>query len=95
MQESTEKQPVYAVVDKTRKKERKKAEDPQNKEAKTESLVHSHGYETPPPTVEYLHTAIKKPKCCEPKGEEEIPPVPPHTVEELYTAILKMPKGNA
>ena len=96
VQESTEKQPVYAVVDKTRKKNRKKAEDQQSKEAKTESLVYSYGYETSPHTVEYLYTAIKKqPKGCEPKGEEETPPIPPHTVEELYTAILKMPKGNA
>ena len=96
VQESTKKQPVYAVVDKTRKKERKKAEDPQSKEAKTESLTSSHGYETSSPhTVEYLYTAVKKkPKGCETKGEEETPPIPPHTVEKLYTAVQKKPKSR-
>ena len=86
VQESTKKQPVYAVVDKTRKKERKKAEDPQSKEAKTKSLVSLYGYET-----SSLYTAVKKkPKSC-----EETPPIPPHTIEEMYTAVQKKPKADS
>ena len=46
-----------------------------------------------PHTIEELYAAVKKkPKGCEPKGEEETPPIPPHTVEELYTAVQKKPK---
>ena len=49
-----------------------------------------------PHTIEELYTAIKKPKDCEPKGEEEKPPTPPpHTVEELYTAVQKKPKSKS
>ena len=49
-----------------------------------------------PHTIEELYTAIKKPKGCEPKGEEEKPPTPPpHTVEELYTAVQKKPKSKS
>ena len=50
-----------------------------------------------PYTIEQLYTAIKKkPKDCEPKGEEEAPPTPPpHTVEELYTAVMKKPNSGA
>jgi hypothetical protein len=47
-------------------------------------------------TIEQLYTAVKKPKLCEPKGDEEIPPIPPpHTVEELYTAIQKKTKSRS
>ncbi len=50
-----------------------------------------------PHTIEQLYTAVKKePKVCEPKGEEETPPIPPpHTIEELYTAIQKKPKSRS
>ena len=51
---------------------------------------------SPHSMLEDLYTAIKKPKDCEPKGEEETPPIPPpHTVEELYTAVQKNPKSNS
>ena len=47
-------------------------------------------------TIEELYTAVKRrPKGCEPKNEEGIPPKPPHTIEELYTAVEKNPKGIA
>ena len=47
-------------------------------------------------TIEEMYTAVKKkPKGCEPKGEEETPPIPPHTVEELYTAVQKKPKSRS
>jgi hypothetical protein len=46
-----------------------------------------------PHTIEELYTAVKKPKVCEPKGDEEIPP--PHIVEELYTAVQKKPKSRS
>ena len=46
-----------------------------------------------PHTTEELYTVIKKkPKGCEPKGEEKTLPIPPHTVEELYTAVQKKPR---
>ena len=46
-----------------------------------------------PHTIKDLYAAIKKkPKVCEPKGEEETPPIPPYTVEELYTAVQTKPK---
>ena len=49
-----------------------------------------------PHTIKELYTAVKKPNNCEPKGEEEAPPIPsPHTVEELYTAVQKKPKSNS
>jgi hypothetical protein len=50
-----------------------------------------------PYTIEELYTAVKKkPKDCEPKGEEETPPTPPpHTVEELYIAVQKKPKKRS
>ena len=48
-----------------------------------------------PHTIEELYTAVKKkPKDCEPKSEEETPPMPPYTVEELYTAVQKKPKSR-
>ena len=51
---------------------------------------------SPHSMLEDLYTAIKKPNYCEPKGEEEIPPIPPlHTVEELYTAVQKKPKSRS
>ena len=104
--ESTSEQPTYAAVD-TSKKELKLKEDAKCKAAEKGPPVSPYSGTsmqekkenatkqeiTSPHTIEQLYTAVKKPKDCEPKGEEEVPPIPPpHTVEELYTAVQKKPK---
>ena len=96
LHKSTSNQPIYAAVDKTKKKfkRQRKKEDPQCKSAEKGSLVSLYGHKVSSPhTIEDLHTAIKeKPKDCELKGEDKTPPVPSHTDEELYTAVQKKSK---
>ena len=109
--ESTSEQPTYAAVD-TSKKKKLKLKDVKCKAAEKGPPVLPYSeHEVPsasmqeqitkekinsPHTIEQLYTAVKKLKDCEPKGEEETPPILPlHTVEELYTAVQKQPKSNS
>ena len=104
--ESTNEQPTYAAIDKSKKKKFKAGEKElpvssyaghsssaqKEKENTTKQDIRS------PHTIvnEELYTAVKKKeKVCEPKDEEEAPPIPPHTVEELYAAVQKKPKGRS
>ena len=104
---SISEQLTYAAVDTSKKKKFKAGEkEPTvspyaghgipsaSAQEKRESITKEDSHS--PHTIEELYTAIKKKeKVCEPKDEEEAPPIPPHTVEELYTVVQKKPKGRS
>ena len=103
--ESTSEQPTYAAIDKSKKNFKAgeigppvlpyaghstSVQEEKKNVTVTKEDIHS------PNTTEELYTAVKKKKkACEPKDEEEAPPIPPHTVVELYAAVQKKPKGRS